>query len=142
MTIELAYNSTDVPLVVDDEGRAIGGRSWGVVHTTEALARRSVLAGQLVVLDDADYRDADNPDVVTALQVLDERRQRHAAAQKLPKAVLVDTVGDAVADSLPQGKDGAPFKQDLAIAAAAGDAEIPAPAPKKPTTPRRGSSER
>ena len=147
MTIELAYNGTQIPLVVDDEGRSIGGASWGVVHTTEALARRVLSSGQLILLDDEDYREVDNPDVREALANLDERRTRWAAAHELPKAVLVDVVGPETAGTLPTGKDGVPKKQDLEIAVAAGDQDIPDPAPpaapaKKSTAPRRGSSEK
>lgn len=47
-----AFNSTDRPAVVSDEGHILGGREYGTVDSKQALVKRHIDLGVLAVIDD------------------------------------------------------------------------------------------
>lgn len=87
-----AYNPTDGPMVVDEEGRVIGGRDWGTVNTTDPVAK--------VLLDDdsillVDRSDDMNPDATAAFDRTDEVAKRHETVKGLDKDSLLEVAADA-----------------------------------------------
>lgn len=47
-----AYNPTDRPVVIDDDGHTLGGREWGAADPDTDRVRALVDAGELVLRDD------------------------------------------------------------------------------------------
>lgn len=70
------FNTTDSPLVVDAEGRIIGGGDWGTVDTTADEAK--------VALDD------------DRLVIVEERKD-HPAAEVFARTAVVRKSADALA---------------------------------------------
>lgn len=139
MTLKLAYNPTEGPVLVDEAGYVIGGRSWGPVDSTSPLAVAARDAGTIVDADEDALASSDNPDVVTALAALADRRQRLADAQAMDKAELVAALPPEQVEAMPVGGDGLPAKAELVDAVAAADpeaapTEVPAEAPETTTT--------
>lgn len=50
---KVAYNSSDSPIVISDEGHVLGGREWGPVETTEESVKAAVDAKTLIFQKDA-----------------------------------------------------------------------------------------
>lgn len=132
--LKLAYNTTD-SAVVDEQGYTIGGRSWGVADSTDALTQADYDAGRLINVDEDAARGATHPDVRDAVAALDARRERVEAVQALDKAELLEVADPDVVATLEVGKDGTPAKADL-VEAVAGDPEAEVPAPAKKSTRR------
>lgn len=51
MVYSTVFNTTDQPIVVDAEGRAVGGREWGTVETLAEQAAAALSARHLVVIE-------------------------------------------------------------------------------------------
>lgn len=66
MSYELAYNSTDGPAVIDDEGRTLGGHEFGAVEGDRIDASEGALIR--VTLPDEDV----NPDAADAQARVDK----------------------------------------------------------------------
>lgn len=133
MTLELAYNTTDSPVLVDEQGYLIGGRSWGAVDTTDPIGSAELDAGRIVLADeDAVGGASDNADAQAAIANLEDRRARFEEAKSLSKDELIDQLDDDTLARLETGGDGKPAKDDLvdAVAAAADES--------KTTKPRSG----
>ena len=77
-----AYNTTDAPVVVDSEGRSIGGGEWGTVETTEDAVKAALEAGSLeIIAGELDDGPGQNPDALKA----QEETQRLADEAAKPK---------------------------------------------------------
>lgn len=76
MAYRLAYNTSDSPLLIDDEGHVLGGREWGAVNDKLDQARDAVRAGTLRFVDelgeDADPAATAAMDRVTELNQSDD----------------------------------------------------------------------
>lgn len=136
-TLKLAYNTTDSPILVDEAGYVIGGRSWGPVDANDVRALAEYDAGRLVDANEEALTASGNPDAIDAVRALHDRRARYEAAQALDKDELIEALDPEVIDDLPVGGDGKPAKDDLVEVAAAGDAPLPE-ATKKTTSRPRG----
>lgn len=87
MKYRLGYNTTDSPLVVDEEGRVIGGHDWGAVQMGDQLAD-SLLEERTLVLVDVDLTEVSNERAVAAASFVDMLNERAAATKTLPKTRL------------------------------------------------------
>lgn len=92
-----AYNTTESPVVVSDDGRVIGGLDWGTVETTDEYARQALAANLLTVQDepDEDQKASMNPRALEAHERTAEIRERAEAAKNLDKDTLMDVAEDA-----------------------------------------------
>lgn len=137
MTLSLAFNTTDAPVLVDEAGYVIDGKGWGPVDTADPLGKAELDAGRLVPVTEKSLLAAkDNPAAQAAIAALDERRDRLEAARAQSKQELAEALPDEVLDALPVGGDGLPAKDDLVDATAAlPEAEDDTTTPK----PRRGA---
>jgi hypothetical protein len=80
-----AFNTLDVPVVVDDEGRSIPGRGWAPVLTSVDQVRAAVDQGFLVyVTADGDSADIDA-----------DAREALAATDALNAADTPEEIADA-----------------------------------------------
>lgn len=142
--LKLAYNTTDTA-VVDEQGYAIGGHSWGVADSTDEQSAADYAAGRLIDVDEEAARGAGHlPDVVNAVASLDERRGRLEAARKLDKEQLLQLADPEVVETLPVGASGDPAKSDL-VDAVAGDTDVELdtkPAAKKTTSSRTAAKQK
>jgi hypothetical protein len=134
MTLSIAYNTTDAPVLADESGYLIDGRGWGPVDTSDPLGKAELEAGTLVLADEKQLAGSDNADAKDAVRRLEERRERLAAAKAQSKAELAEQVPDEVLATLPVGGDGLPAKDALVDAAAAASTSEDDTTPK----PRRG----
>jgi hypothetical protein len=62
------HNPTEQPVVIDAEGRIIGGGEWGTVLTTEPAAKEAIDAGRLVRVAAYDDTTGLDPAAAQALQ--------------------------------------------------------------------------
>lgn len=60
-----AYNGTDAPVVIDGEGRTIGGGEWAPVLSTEDAVSAALEAGTLTKVKPVDGDDV-HPDAAAA----------------------------------------------------------------------------
>jgi hypothetical protein len=134
MTLSLAYNTTDGPVLADEAGYLIDGKSWGPVDTTDPIGKGELDSGRLILADEDAAAGSDNAEAKAAVERLAERRERVAAAKAQSKAELAEQVPDEVLATLPVGSDGQPAKSDLVDAVVATDQDDTA-SPK----PRRGA---
>lgn len=134
MTLKIAYNNTDAPVLVDEWGYTIGGRSWGVVDTTQDRYQAEVEAGRIADADTDLLAASENPDALAAVQALQARTAAVSAARSLSKAELVEALPQEVVADLPEGGDGLPSKDDLVAAAVDNDVELPEDDKKATTT--------
>lgn len=146
--LKLVYNTTPGPLLVDDSGFVIGGRSWGVVDTTDPIGSAELDADRLVFADEDAAADSEHPEVIAALAALAERRARREAASAADKSALIDALPAEVVNGLPVGGDDLPAKADLVEAVEDTETDLPAPADpdttskataSKAKTPRSGN---
>lgn len=77
----VAYNATDRPVTIDDEGRVLGGHEWGPVNRAAGPAKAALDAERLVELDKP--RGDLPPDVQAAIQAATELDQRATAFGRL-----------------------------------------------------------
>ena len=72
MVYKTAFNTTDSPVVIDDEGHILGGHEWGTVETTADAVKSGLDSGRLVLVDaTSDSGDLD-PRARDALQRTEE----------------------------------------------------------------------
>ena len=142
MTLKIAYNNTDAPVLVDEWGYTIGGRSWGVVETTQERYQAEVAAGRIADADADALAASENPDALAALEALQHRSEAVTAARALSKDELVAALPPEVVADLPEGGDGLPSKDDLVAAAVDNDAELPEADKKATTTKSRAAAKK
>lgn len=142
MTLKLAFNTEQTPALVDSAGYQIGGFDWGVVDTTDDLAKAGLDAGRLLEADEKVLAASDNPNALAAVAALAERRARLEEARAMSKAELVDALPAETVEAMAVGGDGMPPKDELVEAVAATDDDTAAESPgRKSTTttkPRSG----
>lgn len=139
--LKLGYNTTDSVVLVDEGGYQIGGRSWGPVETTDTIARQELEAGRITLVDDEDAAAASTRDEVRdAVEALNTRRDRLAAAKAAKKDKLVEALPSGVVDALPAGGDGLPKKDDLVDAVVADPAVDLGADKKTPKTTSRAAA--
>lgn len=96
MVYAAAYNPTDSPVVIDGEGRTLGGRAWGPVETTEDAVKAALSDGRLVKAA-RPARGADvNPDAATVFDDVDALEQARKAGDPVAEAEVA-----AEADATP-----------------------------------------
>jgi hypothetical protein len=83
MTYKTAFNPGDSPVVVDAEGRTIGGGEWDAVSSTEDAAKAGFDSGALVAVDADPEGDGLNPNAQAALQRTASLNARHSELQGL-----------------------------------------------------------
>lgn len=123
MTLQLAYNTTDSPLLVDDQGFVIGGRSWGVVDTSDPIGKAELAAGRVVLADEDSVGSSDRQDAKDAVAHLTQRREALSSAREMSKQELAEQLSDEQLASMPAGSDGLPSKDALVDAVAASPSE-------------------
>ena len=72
-----AYNAGDTPVVIDRDGRTLGGREWGPVLTTEEEVRQAFDSDRLVKVgaDDLDNANPEARSAIEAAAALEETRK-------------------------------------------------------------------
>ena len=92
------YNPTVSPVVVDDEGRTIGGREWGTYESTEDAAQQAIDRRDLIPIKDLDPTAETPPGVnPRALQAFEHTkvvRERKEKAAKVDKDALRQVAED------------------------------------------------
>lgn len=119
MAHEVVYNTTDAPVIADDEGRVIGGGEWGAVDTTADTVKRALDRGDLVTVE---VNDQSHADARAARDRAEELTSRSSKLGNLGKDALVEMATDAGLEIDP---DDPPHKPDLVSMLAARDVEIP-----------------
>lgn len=79
----LAFNPTDSPVLIDDDGHTLPGGEWGPALTTESAVKAALEAGQLVWSQDPSD-DADPAAVAASKRVADlnaPKKSKSADAQ-------------------------------------------------------------
>lgn len=79
-----AFNRTDGPVLIDADGRQLGGHEWGAVDTTSDEVKSAVQLGRLSVFTGDALADDASPEAKSALEragVLEDRRGAYAAAE-------------------------------------------------------------
>lgn len=66
-----AYNTTDRPVVIDDDGRIAAGGEWTPVLASHDLVRAAVDRGDLVFVDDPGGDEKGHPDAVAAFAAVE-----------------------------------------------------------------------
>lgn len=94
MAHKTAYNPSDDPLVVDTEGRVIGGREWGTYDTTDEVAKGLVADGRLLPVDKPEHDDL-NENAVAAFERTENIENRVEQVSSLDKDTLHETAVDA-----------------------------------------------
>lgn len=93
------YNPTTSPVVVDDEGRTIGGRDWGTYDSTERAANDALDRRDLIAVRDPDpsteMPPGVNPRALRAFERTKVVRERKEKAAKVDKDKIRETVEDA-----------------------------------------------
>ena len=88
---QVAYNPTDSPVVVDAEGRTIGGREWGPADDAVDEVTQALGADQLVWVD-PDAGPEANAAFMEAVRRVEELNQPASSSAPEPPA---DGEGDA-----------------------------------------------
>lgn len=95
-----AHNRTDRPVLIDAEGRQLGGREWGAVDDSADEVIAAVDAGELVLYDKPFEADA-NPDAVAAEKAAAELEKK---STRKPRSSGSTPTGDApAADATLEG---------------------------------------
>ena len=126
-----AYNTTDTPLVVDDDGRVLPARSFGTVQSTAEQVKSAVERGEVVFHDRPSKNVAISPEAKAAFDETDRVADRAAKFDGFERdalAVLAGAEGDtptkaALVHSLALGDEDVPTKAEAKqqVAAAEGD---------------------
>lgn len=138
MPFVTVYNPLDRPVVIDEEGRTIGGGTWAIALTTAEPVRAGLEAGTLLeVKIGKDRAEPYNADARNARDRATWAEERRDALSKLDRDELAELArSHAVID--PDDPD--PHKRDLvAMLAVRDEVEVDKP-DKKPKTRRRSSS--
>ncbi len=118
-----ALNVSDSPVVVDDEGRMLGGGDWGPVRRNEQV-RVAADAGDLHLFPGGVADEpGQNPEAVRAAKRAAELTERSAAFANLDREQLGGMAGDA--GVLPEGVEDLPDKDHLVERLALSSAEVP-----------------
>jgi hypothetical protein len=121
VVVNLAYNTTNSPVMVDCSGFTIGGGEWGVVDTLDDCGKEALAAGDLVLADEEQVRAnrGGDPFVGSVLAALEQRRALEEQVSGLSKDDLLATADPDTVAALPVGGDGKPSKADLVDAVVA-----------------------
>jgi hypothetical protein len=90
-----AYNTTDRPIVVDAEGRSIGGGEFGTVDTTADEAKMAAEAGDLFIYPELTEGPGQNPAATDAIRNTETVRARAIRLGELEKEDLQELGGQA-----------------------------------------------
>lgn len=91
-----AHNVTDSPVVIDFEGRILGGGEWGVVDRTDDHAEAAVDDRRLVLAPNLDPKAKDlHPAAVDAVDLAALLEDRRAAVADLPAGKVRALAADA-----------------------------------------------
>lgn len=136
MTYHTAFNTDTNPLVVDREGRIIGGNDWGTVDDSEQRGQELLEAGVLIIID-----ETSNASPRAQMVFAETRRfnERHEAARQANKRDLIEAVEETdpgLLESLPVGGDNRPAKSDL-VEVVAEHQEIDVPRATNKATSRK-----
>lgn len=122
-------NVTDRPLVVDGEGRTLGGGEWGATLKSAEQVKAALGRGELVELDG----DAGTPEAKAAVDLARILEQRAGAFGKLDRDALLEHTGEHGGNEL------VPSAADLSVAelrhALTVRTGIPVPARKAANSP-------
>lgn len=94
-----AYNRTETPAIIDDNGRVLGGFEWGPVGVAQQRAQDAVNRGALVIVDvDApNLSSAEANAASDATAALEERAQAFDALDQDDYDAAVEAAGLAEA---------------------------------------------
>lgn len=116
------YNPSDSPVVVDEEGRVIGGQSWGTLDRSDPIAKR-LLKDNLV----SEVSEREGSDVVTAAVEAFERtkgvRERRRRASEMEVGDLRAIAEEA--DLIEPGEQPKPGKKELVEMVAENNVPLP-----------------
>jgi hypothetical protein len=91
-----AHNVTASPIVIDFEGRTIGGGEWGVVDQTDDALETALDSGWLVLAPKLDPKAKDlHPAAVDAVDLAALLEDRRAAVADLPAGKVRALAADA-----------------------------------------------
>lgn len=99
-----AYNRTESPIVVDEDGRTLGGGEWGTVDTTGELVKAAQAAGWVVVFPDLEATADTAPDAREAIEQTKAIRDRSEAYGDLETDELEAIVAKAGGDPADRHK--------------------------------------
>lgn len=88
-----AYNPGDSPVVVDDDGRTVGGREWSPVLTTEDRVKEAFADGRLVKVNPPEGDDTLTPEARTAFEATEELERVRREAEPAQVADAAADVG-------------------------------------------------
>lgn len=80
MVYQTVFNRLDTPVVIDTEGRSIGGGEWGTVNTEEEAVKRALEAEWLTEVEERE--DTDNIDPRAAEAFEQTRKMRGESETK------------------------------------------------------------
>lgn len=83
MTYAVHFNTTDSPVVIDDDGRAIAGGTWAPARTTSPQVTDAVVAGRLVEVAKPDGDDV-NPAAAEAFAEVDRLNTTTTSSRRRP----------------------------------------------------------
>ena len=123
----VGFNTTDAPIVIDADGRSLGGYEWGAVRAATQIVRAHVDGGRLVLhpeLEAGKVPDDADPAVAAAADRAAELRARAEAASALEPEVRIRLA--TAAGILPEDRDAnADPVPDLEVALAYSSVDIP-----------------
>jgi hypothetical protein len=133
MSYRPAYNVLDRPVVVDDEGRTLGGGEWGVVESTSDAGRGALARGDVVLVDDDLDTEGTNRDALAAVEQARTLRERAEQFGALDKDRLEEFARDeGLLEDDERGR-----KRDLVTALARRSHVDPTATPAELTAPAR-----
>lgn len=101
MAQRVAFNGTESPIVIDDEGHAIPGLDRGPVDTTSEYVKQAVKLGWLVLMPREDFDVSGSADEVLKRVGKDPEKARDAItaenAQPEPRTTLIEKLGRVAA---------------------------------------------
>jgi hypothetical protein len=117
MSLVTVFNTTDRPVVLDAEGREVGGGEWGTADSTAEAAKAGLEpGGGLVRAEIPDTGDV-NPQARAAAERTARLAERHTALTALDPKVLDRLAAKA---GLPEGNKtdlvrSLAFREDVAV---------------------------
>ncbi len=105
------YNPSDSPVVVDEEGRVIGGQSWGTLDRSDPIAK-GLLKDDLV--SEVSEREGSNDVVPAAVEAFERTkgvRERRRRASEMDVGDLRAIAEEA--DLIEPGEQPKPGKKEL-----------------------------
>lgn len=93
-----AFNRTESPIVVDEDGRTIGGGEWGTVDTTAELVKANQAAGWLIVFPELEAVEDTAREAREAIEQTASIRERAEAFGSLETEELEAIARDAGTD--------------------------------------------